>query len=214
MIKGMIFDLDGTTIDTLNDIKESFNKALEEFGYPRKSRDEIRMGVGRGFRMLVNAIVPEGVSEEKKEEIAARYKNIYRENYYKTSFAYSGMNVLIKELQEQGIKLAVNSNKSDEFTTELIRRNYPDISFVAVIGAREGVPHKPDPSTALEIADMMKLDPEEIAYVGDSDIDMMTGKNAGMKTIGVLWGYRDEKILKENGADHTVKTPEEIKSYL
>ena len=188
MIKGLIFDLDGTTIDTLNDIKESFNKALEEFGYSRKSRDEIRMGVGRGFRMLVNAIIPEGVSEEKKEEIAARYKNIYRENYYKTSFAYSGMNELLKELQEQGI--------------------------VAVIGAREGVPHKPDPATALEIADMMKLDPEEIAYVGDSDVDMMTGKNAGMKTIGVLWGYRDEKILKENGADHTVKTPEEIKLYL
>ena len=214
MIKGLIFDLDGTTIDTLGDIVYSFNAALREFDFPEKSREEIRMGVGRGFRALVDAVAPADASQETKDELANRYKNIYRENYYKTSIAYEGMMEVMKDLQDKGIKLAVNSNKSDEFTTQLIARNYPGIDFIAVIGAREGVAHKPDPTTALQIAQMMDLRPEEIAYVGDSDVDMKTGKNAGMKTIGCLWGYRDEALLRESGADHIAIIPKDIELYL
>ena len=214
MIKGLIFDLDGTTINTLGDIHYSFNEALRHFGYPEKSLDEVRMGVGRGFRALVSALVPQDTTDEKKEEVSQFYKNVYRENYYKTSVPYPGMVELIKDLQAKGIKMAVNSNKSDEFTKQLISRNYPDIDFVVVYGAREGVPHKPDPASALETAELMGLKPEEIAYVGDSDVDMKTGKNAGMKTIGCLWGYRDEQLLRESGADHIVLEPKEIEKYL
>jgi phosphoglycolate phosphatase len=121
---------------------------------------------------------------------------------------------LLEDLKAKGIKMAVNSNKSDEFTKELISRNYPGIDFVVVYGAREGVAHKPDPVSALETAELMGLKPEEIAYVGDSDVDMKTGKNAGMKTIGCLWGYRDEQLLRESGADYIVFEPKEIELYL
>ena len=210
MIKGMIFDLDGTTIYTLDDIADSFNVALKEFGFPERSKEDVRMGVGQGFRMLVNNLVPKDVNDELREKVANFYKQVYAQNYWKKTAAYDGMYETIKELQSKGIKLAVNSNKSDEFTKDLIARNFPGIEFVAVYGSREGVPHKPDPQAANEIAKLMELTPEEIAYVGDSDIDMKTGKNAGMKSVGCLWGYRDRDNLLNGGADELIERPEQL----
>ena len=210
MIKGMIFDLDGTTIYTLDDIADSFNTALKEFGFPERSKEDVRMGVGQGFRMLVNNLVPKDISDELKEKVANFYKQVYAQNYWKKTKAYDGMYETVKELQNKGIKLAVNSNKSDEFTKDLIARNFPGIEFVAVYGSREGVPHKPDPQAANEIAKLMDLASEEIAYVGDSDIDMKTGRNAGMKTVGCLWGYRDKDNLLNGGADELIERPEQL----
>lgn len=210
MIKGMIFDLDGTTIYTLDDIADSFNVALKEFGFPERSKEDVRMGVGQGFRMLVNNLVPKDVNDELREKVANFYKQVYAQNYWKKTVAYDGMYETIKELQSKDIKLAVNSNKSDEFTKDLIARNFPGIEFVAVYGSREGVPHKPDPQAANEIAKLMELTPEEIAYVGDSDIDMKTGKNAGMKAVGCLWGYRDRDNLLNGGADELIERPEKL----
>ena len=130
------------------------------------------------------------------------------------SVAYEGMYELVKSLQEKGIRLAVNSNKPDDMTKKLIYKCYPDVDFTAVYGAREGVPNKPDPSTANEIAEMMGLKNEEIMYVGDSDVDIRTAKNANMVSCGCLWGYRDLKNLEDAGADHIVSKPEEIARYL
>ena len=213
MIKGIIFDLDGTTIDTLNELYISINQTLKNYGYPTKTKDEVRLGVGRGFRKLVEAVVPEKLSEEKMAEIGHDYQESYTQNYLKST-VYPEMPELLRKLQDRGILLAVNSNKSDRFTKALIAKNYPDIRFTAVYGRREGVPLKPDPTTAKEIADLMGLKTEEVLYVGDSDVDMRTGINAGMKTAGCLWGFRDRMTLIDAGADHILERPEDLLKLL
>ena len=213
MIKGVIFDLDGTTINTLNELYVSINQTLKEYGYPTKTLDEVRMGVGRGFRKLVEAVVPEKLDEEKLTEIGRSYQKAYTENYLKSD-VYPGMTDLLKELQERGIRLAVNSNKSDRFTKALIAKNYPDIRFTAVYGGREGFPMKPDPTVAKQIAEQMGLEIKEVLYVGDSDVDIQTGRNAGMKTAGCLWGFRDRETLANAGADHILEKPEDLLKLL
>lgn len=213
MIKGIIFDLDGTTIDTLNELYISINQTLKNYGYPTKTKDEVRLGVGRGFRKLVETVVPEKLSEEKIAEIGRDYQGSYTQNYLKST-VYPEMPELLRKLQDRGILLAVNSNKSDRFTKALIAKNYPDIRFTAVYGRREGVPLKPDPTTAKEIADLMGLKTEEVLYVGDSDVDMRTGINAGMKTAGCLWGFRNRKTLTEAGADFILEKPEDLLKLL
>ena len=210
MKKGVIFDLDGTTLYTLTDITTSFNTALKEFGFPQKSEDEIRMGVGMGFRILVDNIVPKDTDEKKKDAIALRYKEIYSSNYYINTRPYEGMRETLEKLRDLGVKMAVNSNKSDIFVKDLIARNFPGIEFVDVTGSIEGVALKPDPQAAKMILDKMGIDASQAAYIGDSDIDMKTGVNAGMLTIGCLWGYRDEKVLKEAGAMALAEKPEDI----
>lgn len=213
MIKGIIFDLDGTTVNTLNELYVSINQTLKEYGYPTKTLDEVRMGVGRGFRKLVEAVVPEKLDEEKLAEIGRSYQKAYTENYLKSD-VYPGMTDLLKELQERGIRLAINSNKSDRFTKALIAKNYPDIRFTAVYGGREGVPMKPDPTVAKQIAEQMGLEMEEVLYVGDSDVDIQTGRNAGMKTAGCLWGFRDRETLANAGADFFLEKPEDLLKLL
>ena len=213
MIKGIIFDLDGTTINTLNELKISLNEALKDYGFPDRTLDEVRMGVGRGFRKLIEVSVPENTDDKTIDEVGEHYRKIYDKNYM-LSKPYEGVYDLLNKLQDKNIKLAVNSNKSDKFTKNLILSNFPGINFVSIYGAREGIKHKPNPYTALEIAGEMNLDRSELAYVGDSDVDMQTAKNAGMFAIGCLWGFRDEKTLLENGAELIVKTPEEIFEFI
>ena len=214
MIKGLIFDLDGTTLNTLEDIVRSYNLALKEFGFSEKSEDEIRMGVGQGFMMLVNNTIPKEVDAETKERLANRYKEIYKENYDRKTCPYNGMRELLEKLQYEGYKLAVNSNKSDIFVKSLISKNYPEIVFTDVMGAVEGIAHKPDPQGPEIIIKEMGLNKEEVLYVGDSDIDIKTAKNTGLKSIGCLWGFRDEETLKNAGVDVLVSEPSQILEYL
>lgn len=210
MIKGIIFDLDGTTLNTLQDIHDSFNQAFKENGLEEKSLDEVRMGVGRGFRVLTQKLIPEGIEEEKTEEIALRYRQIYSQNYYKNTRPYEGVGELLSQLQELGLQMAVQSNKSDVFVKDLIARNFPDIRFIEVCGSLENIALKPDPQGVYRIMEKMHLSKEEVLYVGDSETDMKTAKNAGLISVGVLWGFRNEKTLKENGADHIIKEPKEL----
>ena len=210
MIKGIIFDLDGTTLDTLQDITESFNRTLKEFGYEEKSADEIRMGVGKGFKVLTEKMLPQDADEKTKETVAFRYRQIYSQNYYKNTRPYESMKELLAGLQEEGILMAVHSNKSDVFVKDLIGRNYPGIGFVEVCGAKEGVPMKPDAGGVLRILNLMKLSKEEVLYVGDSETDMKTAHNAEVRPVGVLWGFRDEKTLKESGAGFIIRQPSEL----
>ena len=210
MIKGVIFDLDGTTIYTIEDLGDSVNMALKEFGFPDKTYEEVTAVIGRGSKKLIEDVVPEGTSVKIQEKLLKRYIEIYKENLDVKSVAYEGMVELVRTLQEKGIKVAVNSNKPDDMTKKLIYKCYHDIDFVAVYGSRPDVPNKPDPATANEIADLMGLKNEEIMYIGDSDVDIKTAKNAHMVSCGCLWGYRDLQNLLNAGADHIVSKPEEI----
>ena len=210
MIKGIIFDLDGTTIYTIEDLTDSVNAALRQFGFPERSIEEAIKALGRGRRYLINKLVPEGTDEETELKVGDLYWEIYKENYDKKSKAYEGMNELLRRLQDKGIKLAVNSNKGDELTKKLIAKCYPDIEFVAVYGSRPGVHHKPDPTGALQISELMGLKNEEVMYVGDSEVDIETARNANMVATACSWGYRDLETLEECKPDHIIHKPEEL----
>ncbi len=214
MIKGIIFDLDGTTLYTLPDLHHSVNLTMHHFGFPEKTAEEVRAGVGYGFQRLIDAIVPEGTDEEKRKEVGEYYRDTYRENCCINTVPYEGMTEVLKILQEKGVQLAVNSNKSDNTTKLLIARCFPDITFTEVMGAREGLPHKPDPTGVKQILDLMKITNEEVLYVGDGDTDMLTAKNAGIKAVGCLWGYRDLETLLDSGADIILSRPEELLDHL
>ena len=210
MIKGFIFDLDGTTLDTLHDLHYSFNEALRHYGMEERTLDEIRMGVGSGLKVLVDRCTPKGTDEKLKKEIGELYWKTYGENYDRSTRPYEGMREVMSTLQEKGMKLAINSNKGDEIVKKLIAQNYPDIDFVEVVGDTEGIAHKPDPQGPNFIIEKMKLKKEEVVYVGDSDIDILTAKNTGLRSIGCTWGFRDIETLKKAGADHIVQRPYEI----
>jgi phosphoglycolate phosphatase len=214
MIKGIIFDLDGTTIYTIEDITDSINMALKEFGFPSKSISKVMAVIGRGSKKLIEEVTPKNTPEDIREKVLKRYLEIYRDNLDVKSEAYEGMVELLKTLEERGIRLAVNSNKPDDMTKKLIRKCYPDSSFVAVYGSRAGIPNKPDPYTANEIANLMGLKNNEIMYVGDSDVDMKTAENAGMSSCGCLWGYRDLENLRQAKAGYIASRPEDILRHI
>ena len=214
MIKGIIFDLDGTTLYTLIDLRNALNYSLKHFNLPERSLDEVRLGVGTGFRNLIKYSVPSKTDEQTKIEIGDLYLKTYSENYDIETRPYSNIPTLLKILQNKGIKLAINSNKSNLNTNKLINKHFPDINFIAVFGAREGVKNKPDPESANEIIKLMDLNKDEVLYVGDSETDIQTGKNASVKTVGCLWGYRDLNTLKKINADYIIKDPLDLLNYL
>lgn len=210
MIKGVIFDLDGTTLNTLDDIIDSFNATLEEAGYEARSRETIRLGVGRGFRILVDRVLPEVKDEKERERLALCYHENYAKRYDCKTRPYEGIRELLEKLQDEGLRLAVDSNKSDAFVKSLIYKNFPGIEFSDVMGSLPDYALKPDPGRALKIIENMGLNREDVIYVGDSDIDMKTAVNAGILPVGCLWGYRDRKTLLENGAAFLAEKPEDI----
>ena len=214
MIRGIIFDVDGTTLDTLNDLYESFNKALKEFDLPAQTIDQIRMGVGRGSKVLVEKCTPEGTDDELKKQVLRVFGKIYGENYNNTTCPYKGISELLKTLQDKGIKQAINSNKDDTFVKGLIEKNFPEIVFTEVMGARENIARKPDPEGPNLIIEKMGLKKEEILYVGDSDTDIMTAKNTGVRSVGCLLGFRDEETLRNAGADYIISEPSRVLEHL
>lgn len=213
--KGIIFDLDGTLLNTVYDLADSVNKVMEQFGFPGHSEEEYKMKIGHGFRNLIEVSLPkEHRDNETIEKGLASFVEIYDQKYKDRTVPYDGIPELMEELSNRGISFAVNSNKRTDYTNALVDKFFSHLPFIAVFGEREGVPKKPDPASALEITEMMKLRPEEVLYIGDSKTDMLTGKNAGMDTIGVTWGFRDKQELQSNGAVYIVDRPEEILDIL
>ena len=211
--KGAIFDLDGTLLNTLQDLADSVNEALTHFGLPTHEPEAYKLKIGKGFRNLIEVSLPEELDPSiDKEEVVKLFVQAYDRNYCHKTVPYQGITELLCSLHAKGVKLAVNSNKRNDYTDTLIKRFFGDIPFVAILGEREGLPKKPDPYTALEIASLMELTPEEIVYIGDSKTDMQTGKNAGMGKAGAIWGYRGYEELKEHGADHLLYRPEELEA--
>lgn len=212
MIKLVIFDLDGTLLNTLDDLADSCNYILEKYGFPIHPSDSYRYFVGNGIGKLIERAIPEDkrqsdfIEQLRKEFIA--YYSLHAED--KTA-PYEGIVTLLQDLRSHGIMLAVASNKFMAGTQSLVKEYFGNIDFVSVFGQREGIPVKPDPRIVFDIMEESGItNKEEILYVGDTATDMKTCTNAGIKGIGVLWGFRTEKELKENGATYFVSKPSEI----
>lgn len=211
--KGLIFDLDGTLLDTLEDLADAANATLTHFGFPVHPTDSYRYFVGEGLHTLVQRILPDSATETDIEKLMEKFGEIYATNWNANSGPYPGILDMLQSLSDAGMQLAVLSNKPHKFTQICVDTLLPDCSFSFVYGKRDGIARKPDPVGALEIAKNMNLSVEEILYVGDTATDMQTGNRAGMKTIGVEWGFRKREELEENNAWKIVSTPAEVVSY-
>ena len=201
MIKGIIFDLDGTLCDTLDDIRTGVNNTLERLGYKTRTRDEIHKFINNGARELIRRSLPKDVQgvDFIVDSALSDYNMEYAKCYCDTTYPFDGIEELLIDLKNMGFKLAVLSNKQDEFVKEIISRLFGDDLFTVVMG-QSAFPPKPDPSSTLYVAKMMGARPEQCIYVGDSDVDILTGINAGMVPVGVTWGYRSREVLTEAGA--------------
>ena len=205
-----VFDLDGTLVDSLQDLAETANAMLAASGYPQHPVDAYRYFVGDGMATLIRRIVPPSLTEDQVGRCLADFSQAYAAGWQRNSCPYPGIHAMLSGLQNAGLKLAVLSNKPDAFTREFIRFFFPEQRFDAVFGQRSGVEKKPSPAGALEIAALLHDAPGECLYVGDTAVDMQTGRSAGMFTIGVLWGFRDRRELQEHHADMIVSDPMEI----
>lgn len=206
-----IFDLDGTLLNTLDDLMLSVNYALEKHGMPQHSRDEIRQFVGNGVKVLMIRAIPGGVQNPQFEETFADFRQHYLEHSLDHTSPYEGIPELLSELKKQGKRLAVVSNKFYAATQELCRHFFPDTIEVA-IGEHEaeGIRKKPAPDTVMEALKQLGVEKDGAVYVGDSDVDVMTARNSGLPCISVLWGFRDKDFLIKNGATTFVDAPSDL----
>lgn len=207
-----IFDLDGTLLDTLDDLAQSTNHALREIGMPERSLAEVRQFVGNGVRKLIERAVPEGTSPEVTEETLAVFKAHYIDHGLDTTKPYEGVCEMLEELKREGKNIAVVSNKFYDATQQLCRHFFPETVSVA-IGEREGISKKPAPDTVIEALRQLGVTAEDAVYIGDSDVDIKTAENCGMPCISVLWGFRDKDFLIEHGGKIFVDNPREILAH-
>lgn len=208
MKKTLIFDLDGTLLDSIYDIALCMNEVLTSLKLDTYKIDEYKYFVGSGMDVLIDNALKNSI--ELKDEATKRFKELYEFNLHKNTKPYDGIYELLDELVKLDCNLTVLSNKPDLMTKEYVKTVFKDYPFLEVHGQKEHLAKKPDPIQALNIASKLKINPSEIFFVGDTKVDMQTAKSANMKAIGVLWGFRDEKELKEYGADFIVKEPLEI----
>ncbi len=202
MPAALIFDLDGTLVQSLPGIAASLNRALTLHGLPGHSHAAVRGFIGDGAKMLVTRALPPAVAALRLDSVLASFAGDYAVSWHLGTHPYPGIPELLSSLGTQGIPLAVLSNKPHKFTVEIVEKLFPQTTFAAILGNREGLPHKPDPTGALEISATLGIPPENCTLIGDSTMDLDTARNAGMKSIAVTWGYHDRERLSY--ADHTV----------
>ncbi len=207
----VIFDLDGTLLDTVADLANATNQALVRCGYPPHPTEAYYRFVGNGINKLFARALPEEArTEENVQHIRALFIPYYNEHNADDSRPYPGIVELLTHLQNQGIQLAVASNKYQQATAKLVGHFFPDIRFAAVYGQREGIPIKPDPAIVNDILSVTGISRARALYVGDSGVDMQTARNASVESAGVIWGFRDEEELRTNGADHIIHSAKDI----
>lgn len=204
-----IFDLDGTLLNTLNDLAASCNYALRSYGFPEHSVDDVRRFVGNGVRMLMCRAIPDGDNNPKFEDCYACFREHYLHHNLDTTAPYPGIMDMIKALNANGKHIAVVSNKFYEATRALVRHFFGEEISVA-IGERPDIHKKPAPDTVNEALRQLGVGREGAVYIGDSDVDIDTARNSGMPCISVLWGFRDKEFLLEHGATTLVSAPAEI----
>ena len=215
-MKACIFDLDGTLTNTLASMTYSVNLTLKEMGLSQITKDQCRMFVGNGARVLIEESLK--VSGDPKasriEEGMKIYGRIFDQNCTYHVTPYEGIPEMLKALKDRGIHLAVLSNKPDRQTVKVVKEIFGDNIFDYAQGQKDGIRRKPAPDGVWYLMEQMQVSKEECLYIGDSEVDAATGKNAGLKTIGVLWGFRDRKTLETAGADHLIERPEELLQFV
>lgn len=213
--QAVIFDLDGTLLDTLEDIADAMNSVLAEDGLPTHPIEAYRTFVGDGVRALARRTLPDGVTDgESIDRFTARMREAYARNWNAKTAPYPGVPELLDAVVARGTKMAVLSNKPDDFTKLCVEELLPRWRFDVVVGHRDGIPLKPDPGGAIEVAALLGVAPQRILYVGDSGMDMQTAVAAGMTPLGVLWGFRSRKELLDAGAAALASVPRDIVSFL
>ena len=210
--KTFIFDLDGTLLNTLNDLAASTNHALLTNGMAERSIDEVRQFVGNGVRLLIERAVEPGTDKATIDRVFADFKTHYMHHSLDTTRPYDGIMDMLHELRHRGIRIAVVSNKLYAATRELCHHFFADTVEVA-IGEKEGIRRKPSPDTVIEAMLELGVDKADADYVGDSDVDIATAKNCGIPCISVLWGFRDKDFLIEHGAQTFVSHPSELLEF-
>ena len=207
--KAVIFDLDGTLLDTLTDLKNSLNEALERNGLPQRTTDEVRRFVGNGIATLVKRAVENGTENPNYQDVLRDVRQIYPQHCLDTTAPYPGIPEMLRTLHEKGYRLAVVSNKPDAQVKSLCGDFFGDC-ITAAIGQREGVPLKPAPDPLIEAMRALGSGLSDSVYVGDSEVDVQTARNAALPCISVLWGFRDHSLLLANGAQVFAHTPAEM----
>jgi phosphoglycolate phosphatase len=206
--KGIIFDLDGTLADTLEDIAGSMNHVLQLHGFPAHAMDDYKLLVGRGLDHLVRQSLPQDYRlPEIVSTCLAEMMADYEVHCLDKTRLYNGIPEMLQDLSGREIKLAVFSNKAEPLTHKIVHHLMGNIPFKRVMGASTGLPKKPDPAGALHISGMLGISPGNMIYMGDSDVDMITATRAGMFAVGVLWGFRSGEELRANGAEVLLSSP-------
>lgn len=209
--KAVVFDLDGTLLDTLDDLTDAANTVLSMRGFPARTKDEMKIFVGDGIVTLCHRILPENAKDEKTaEESVKDFREVYGKIWNAKTRPYQGIGEMLAELSRMGLMLAILSNKPDGITKETVKYFFSGVPFKMVLGEREGIPKKPHPQGALEIAAALLLNPAEILYLGDTSIDMKTASAAGMHPVGALWGFRSKDELAGSGAANLAQTPSDV----
>ena len=215
-MKACIFDLDGTLTNTLESMTYSVNLTLEEMGLSKITKDQCRLFVGNGARVLMEkSLKAAGDTDASRiEEGMEIYGRIFDQNCTYHVTPYEGIPEMLKALKDKGIQLAVLSNKPDRQTVKVVKAIFGEELFDYAQGQKEGIRRKPEPDGVWYLMEQMHVSKEECLYIGDSEVDAATGRTAGLKTIGVLWGFRDRKTLETAGADDLIDRPDELLQFV
>ena len=211
--RGIIFDLDGTLVDTLDDLTGAMNASLTQLNCPKRTDDECRQMIGHGLHKFAERALGPG-REHLTDELVAVMVAYYADHCLEKTRPYDGLEEVIEQLRHQGVRLAVLTNKNHAPAETIATHYFGDETFDPIIGAADGRRPKPDPQTTLEILKQWNLTAAEVLFVGDSEPDMQTAKNAGVRAVGCVWGFRSAEILTEAGADVLIQTPGQIFNLL
>ena len=205
----LIFDLDGTLLDTIGDLTDSTNYALEKFGFPQRTTEEVRSFVGNGLKMLIFRALPVGTDDATIEAVLLQMKMHYTENYHNKTVPYSGVPELLARLREDGYPMAIVSNKADSVVS-LLRTLYFDGLIQVAVGETEQISRKPAPDMVWEGLRRLGTQRDSAVYIGDSEVDIRTADNAGLPCLSVSWGFRTAQQLQAAGARQIVHSPQEL----
>ncbi|MBQ3125125.1 MAG: HAD-IA family hydrolase [Clostridia bacterium] len=211
--KTFIFDLDGTLLNTLDDLAESVNYAMKQCGFPKRTLDEIRRFVGNGVKKLIERALPEGTDEAEFNKVLGEFKEHYSQNSRNKTAPYEGIMELLHTLKDNGCNLAIVSNKVDFAVKDLRDEFFSDVIDVA-IGDSDAIRTKPEPDMVYKAIDELGTDRDSCVYIGDSDVDIITAKNSGMDCISVSWGFRSRFELENCGAKMIADKPEDILKFV